>query len=124
MIDVAQNTEYHLEALWTAIKQARTAADAAIERHAVARREEVAASNARHQAEKGRDVLQSALAEVLAGRARVEWREDDRRFAVTWLEGDAPPLTIPPATGQHEQRTAPPPNAAHVGSSVQGQVAR
>lgn len=117
----ADEEAYNLEALWTAIRQAR--ATLAVRRREVAAQEEVLERGRVALAQAGvyQEALVDALVDVLADRARVEWDPSLCMFVVRQKDGDVLHQVQYP-DGAHDARGPAPAGAAHVGSSVQGQA--
>ncbi|HMI91866.1 MAG TPA: hypothetical protein VK509_10910 [Polyangiales bacterium] len=117
-----QAREYGEQALWTALNaQRRVLASAELAAEDAYRAAERAKQSLEHHQSQTQR-LQEALVEAINGDARVTWDDESKRFAVVRKSGAKFDLPVP--EGAKDGHGKVPPNAAHVGSTNQGQVAR
>lgn len=119
-------------AVFTAAQNARDAVQSSIYSFEVARNRAADAKLAMERADRYARQLKWVLGELLEGRATVTWVSADKKFTIELQTPDTGPnasgldcpsvFVITPPAGGADKRPPPPPNAAHVGSSNQGQV--
>lgn len=118
-----EDKAYNLEALWSAVKQCRDDLAAAQSSKREADSRANSAQCALDSATKQDANLRAALVAVLDGKAEVQWHDGNKSFRVKYQD-DKMDLWIPKIRSEQPVRgIVTPPNAANVGSSVQGQTA-